>query len=66
MSYKYEYKPQMKYCVRIASENESGKVIENEFETETVFGATRIIHTFKPKRGYVAFDWNITKVEVLL
>jgi hypothetical protein len=56
----------IKYCVRIASENESGKVIENEFEAESVFGATRIIHTFKPKRGYVAFHWSIDKVEVLM
>lgn len=55
-----------RYFVRIISENEEGKVIENEFEAETVFGATRIIHTFKPKRGYNAFDWNITKVEVLV
>jgi hypothetical protein len=56
----------IKYCVRIASENESGKVIENEFESESVFGATRIIHTFKPKRGYVAFHWQVEKVEVLM
>jgi hypothetical protein len=56
----------IKYCVRIASENESGKVIENEFEAETVFGATRIIHTFKPKRGYSTFHWSIDKVEVLM
>lgn len=56
----------IKYCVRIASENEDGKVIENEFEAETVFSATRIIHTFKPKRGYEAFHWQVEKVEVLL
>jgi hypothetical protein len=56
----------IKYCVRIASENESGKVIENEFEAESVFGATRIIHTFKPKRGYTPFHWQVEKVEVLM
>jgi hypothetical protein len=28
----------IKYCVRIASENESGKVIENEFEAESFWG----------------------------
>jgi hypothetical protein len=55
-----------KYCIRITSVNESDKVIENEFEAETMFAATRIIHTFKPKRGYRAFHWMIDEVEVLV
>lgn len=56
----------IKYCVTVVSENEIGKTVENQFEAETVFGATRIIHTFKPKRGYVPFYWSIDKVEVLV
>jgi hypothetical protein len=54
-----------KYCIRITSVNENDEVIENEFEAETMFAATRIIHTFKPKRGYRAFHWMIDEVEIL-
>jgi hypothetical protein len=56
-----------KYCIRITSVNENDRVIENEFEAETMFAATGLfIRLSHLKRGYEyrAFHWMIDEVEV--
>jgi hypothetical protein len=52
-----------KWLLTIVSENKVGKVNEMDFVVDgSIFDATRIIHTFKPKRGWRVFHYRIEKV----
>lgn len=54
-----------KIGVTIICENEAGKTTENYIETDTLLSATRIMNTFKPKRGYKAKQFLVKEVTTL-
>ena len=56
----------IKIGVTITSRNNAGKVDLNYIETDSLVGATRIMLTFKPKRGYRVNDYRIEEVGVLI
>lgn len=55
-------------CVSVKRETNKhyGKVDRKYIETDTLLGATRIINTFKPKRGYEVVKVEIEEVGVLV
>jgi hypothetical protein len=56
----------IKIGVTITSINNSGKLEQNYIETDNLLGATRIMLTFKPKRGYRVIEHRIEEVGVLV
>jgi len=55
-----------KIGVTITSMNNDGKIDQRYIETESLLGATRIMLTFKPKRGYRVVQHRVEEVGVLL
>jgi hypothetical protein len=55
-----------KVAVTIISANTKEKIVENVIETDTLLSATRIMNTFKPKRGYKVVQFMVQDVEVLV
>jgi hypothetical protein len=56
----------IKIGVTITSINNSGKLEQNYIETDNLLGATRIMLTFKPKRGYRVVEHRVEEVGVLV
>jgi hypothetical protein len=56
----------VKVGVTIVSSNEKQKIVENYIETDTLLSATRIMNTFKPKRGYEVIQFRVEEVGVLV
>lgn len=52
--------------VTLICQNETGKLDTKYFETDTLLSATRIMNTFKPKRGFELVKTIIENVRVLL
>jgi len=52
----------MKWLVKVVSKNsKTGKLHKDYFEENSLNNATRIILTFKPKRGYTVVTYNVNK-----
>ena len=48
-----------RYAVSIKTVNPKGKIVHDFFETDNMINATRILLTFKPKRGYLLIQANV-------
>ena len=50
------------WIVTITTENDNGKVEKTSFaEYGSIFNCTRIVHGFKPKRGYRVVKYEIER-----
>jgi hypothetical protein len=56
----------IKIGVTITSVNDAGKIDQHYIETDSLLGASRVMLTFKAKRGYRAVEFQVQEVGVLL
>ena len=52
--------------ITIICANEKEKIFEHYIETDTLLSATRIMNTFKPKKGYYVVQFLVQEVGVLV
>lgn len=54
------------FLVCITSENGDGRICIDTVEQMDMVGVSRVLLTFKPKRGYEVMRWEIERIDKLI
>lgn len=54
------------FLVCITSENAEGRICIDTMEQPNMIGVSRILLTFKPKRGYIPVKWDVERIDKLV